>query len=319
MAVYTSVIAQSAISSASSRTRCIDAIVASMLTTTPFLSPRDGCAPRPMMLSRLSDVTSATLATIFDVPMSRPTIRFLLSFTMCALLPRFARRPFREPRHAHCKAVAIAQVDVVDARAAAIKRADGARVIADEARQPVARRAAPELDRKRSAAPRPQLPAAARRQPQLGNRERARLEGNAEFAVAPGNLRRTAVRTDELRQLAVEVGAEDLALGIDQPGVVPARQRLVLGDRDLEPVGPLPAQRDALDPGHTLQRRACFGEAQCEECAIELLADHCLEVGAARACEVAVDDDAVERECALMHRPRDRSPGEHRGRHKREQ
>src|SRR5439155_1072697 len=60
--------AQSAINSASSRTRCIDAMVASMLTTTPFLSPRDGCVPRPMMLSRCSGVTSATIATIFDVP-----------------------------------------------------------------------------------------------------------------------------------------------------------------------------------------------------------------------------------------------------------
>src|SRR5438552_1647845 len=168
MAVYTSVIAQSAISSASSSTRCIDAIVASMLTTTPFLSPRDGCAPRPMMLSRFSAVTSATMATILDVPMSRPTIRFLLSFTICAFLPRPARRPFREPRHAHCKAVAIAQVDIVDARASAIERADGARVIVDEARQPFDRFAAPELDRERSAARRPQLPAAAGRQPQLG-------------------------------------------------------------------------------------------------------------------------------------------------------
>src|SRR2546427_3914681 len=213
MAVYTSVIAQSAISSASSSTRCSDAIVASMLTTTPFLSPRDGCAPRPMMLSRFSGVTSATMATIFDVPMSRPTIRFLLSFTMCAFLPRFARRPFGEPRHAHCKTVAIAQVDVVDARAPAVERADRARVIVDEARQPGARRAASELDRERSAARRSQLPATARRQPQLGNRKQARLEGDTEFAVTPSNLRRDAVGTDELRQLAVEVGGEHLAPG----------------------------------------------------------------------------------------------------------
>src|SRR2546427_220429 len=245
MAVYTSVIAQSAISSASSRTRWIDAIVASMLTTTPFLSPRDGCAPRPMMLSRFSAVTSATMATIFDVPMSRPTIRFLLSFTMCAFLPRFARRPFREARHAHRKAVAIAQVDVVDARAGAIERADGARVILDEARQPVARRVAPEVDRERSTARRPQLPAAARRQTQLRDRERARFEDNAKFAVAQRDLRRAAVWTDELRQLAVEVGVEHFTFRIDQPGVVPAREWLVLRDRDLKPVGPLPAQRDA--------------------------------------------------------------------------
>ena len=77
MPVYTSVIRQSAISSASSSTRWIDAIVASMLTTTPFFRPREGCVPSPMMLRPSSGVTSATIATIFDVPMSRPTIRFL--------------------------------------------------------------------------------------------------------------------------------------------------------------------------------------------------------------------------------------------------
>ena len=49
-----------------------------MLTTTPFFRPRDGCVPMPMTLSAPSGVISATIATIFDVPMSRPTIRFLL-------------------------------------------------------------------------------------------------------------------------------------------------------------------------------------------------------------------------------------------------
>jgi len=35
-----------------------------------------------MMFMRLSAVTSATIATIFDVPMSSATMRFLLSLTM---------------------------------------------------------------------------------------------------------------------------------------------------------------------------------------------------------------------------------------------
>ena len=37
------------------------------------------------MFSRFSGEISATIATIFDVPMSRPTMRFLLSFTMLAV------------------------------------------------------------------------------------------------------------------------------------------------------------------------------------------------------------------------------------------
>src|SRR5271169_3713865 len=110
-----------------------------MLTTTPFFSPRDGCAPRPMMLSRFSPVSSATMATIFEVPISRPTIRFLLSFTMFASLSGFPRRLAHAVRHPHRQAVAVAQVDVVDRRAAPGERADGSRLIGGKARQPLAR------------------------------------------------------------------------------------------------------------------------------------------------------------------------------------
>ena len=57
--------------------------MASMLTTTPFFRPRDGCVPSPITLSVPSSATSATSAATFDVPMSSPTIRsFLVSFPM---------------------------------------------------------------------------------------------------------------------------------------------------------------------------------------------------------------------------------------------
>jgi hypothetical protein len=46
--VKTFVILQSAISSASSSARWIDCTVASMFTTTPFLSPFDSLCPRPI-------------------------------------------------------------------------------------------------------------------------------------------------------------------------------------------------------------------------------------------------------------------------------
>jgi hypothetical protein len=56
-----------------SRIAClIDATVESMLTMTPFLRPRDGCVPTPMM-SRPSGPTSPTTAAILVVPMSSPT------------------------------------------------------------------------------------------------------------------------------------------------------------------------------------------------------------------------------------------------------
>ncbi len=75
MPAYTELISQPAMSSASSIARWIDCTVDSMLTTTPRFSPRDGCEPMPMTSMRAVGVISPTIATTFDVPMSRPTIR----------------------------------------------------------------------------------------------------------------------------------------------------------------------------------------------------------------------------------------------------
>src|SRR5215469_4253884 len=75
MPANTEWISQPAISSASSTARWIDCTVDSMLTTTPFFSPREGCEPRPSSSIEPSAPTSPTSATTLDVPMSRPTIR----------------------------------------------------------------------------------------------------------------------------------------------------------------------------------------------------------------------------------------------------
>src|SRR5580692_663738 len=55
----------------------MDCTVDSMLTTTPFFRPREGCEPRPNTSIWPSRPTSPTSATTFEVPMSRPTMRFL--------------------------------------------------------------------------------------------------------------------------------------------------------------------------------------------------------------------------------------------------
>src|SRR5574343_1986016 len=80
--VYTSFTLQSAISSTSWMTLEIACTVSSILTTTPRDRPRASCAPTPSTLRRPSDATSATTATILEVPMSRPTISSLLSLLM---------------------------------------------------------------------------------------------------------------------------------------------------------------------------------------------------------------------------------------------
>src|SRR5215469_8320510 len=62
-------------SSASSTARWIDCTVDSMLTTTPFFSPREGCEPTPSSSIEPSSPTSPTSDTTLEVPISRPTIR----------------------------------------------------------------------------------------------------------------------------------------------------------------------------------------------------------------------------------------------------
>ncbi len=77
MPANTERISQPAMSSASSMARWIDCTVDSMLTTTPFFRPREGCTPMPITSMEPSEPTSPTSAAIFEVPTSRPMIRFL--------------------------------------------------------------------------------------------------------------------------------------------------------------------------------------------------------------------------------------------------
>src|SRR5580700_4530819 len=48
-----------------------------MFTTTPFLSPREGCEPMPSTSTVPSTPASPTSATTLEVPMSRPMIKLL--------------------------------------------------------------------------------------------------------------------------------------------------------------------------------------------------------------------------------------------------
>src|ERR1700690_2801238 len=100
----------------------MDCTVDSMLTTTPFLSPRDGWLPIPMISSVPSALSSPTIATTLLVPMSRPTIRFRserLAIEFPGPLGRQRRMRCRRARRArgappNGEAVRIAHVDVID-------------------------------------------------------------------------------------------------------------------------------------------------------------------------------------------------------------
>src|SRR6185437_7968859 len=316
MPVTTSLIRQSAISSASSSTRWIDAIVASMLTTTPFLSPRDGCVPRPMMLRPPSGITSATIATIFDVPMSRPTIRLLLSFTIPLSCPSggLARRLFVKARHAHREAVAIAQVDVVHAGSCTREHADGAPVHGEKTPEPAGDIVATDIERQRRAVVlRTQLPAASGGKCYARQVQRERREQGAPLAIARAHQRGLRVGPVELRQFAGVIRGEHIAVRIDERMVVPARERLVLVDFDFEAARPLAAQRHCAHPWHTPERRARIVEVHREERAGQLAADHRREMRAAGAHERRRHDDFTEVERGKPREPADQRPCEEGG------
>ena len=166
--------------------------------------------------------TSATIATIFDVPMSRPTIRFFASFTIaipfcfCASCASPSFSPaFAESRHAGRESVAIAKVDVIDACAGARERVD--RAVVRRATKRASRAAGSSRPSSIASGPRAPLarepPAAARGQPDAfaassdeRRERRARLRDSA-----PSTCGARSVRALELRQLAVVVGDEDLA------------------------------------------------------------------------------------------------------------
>src|SRR6201996_7716450 len=106
-------ISQPAMSSASSTARWMDCTVDSMLTTTPFLRPREGCEPSPNTSIEPSRPTSPTSDTTFDVPMSSPTIRFLSERLSIPATVFFSTVRCSAPP-SDCKTVRVAHVDIGD-------------------------------------------------------------------------------------------------------------------------------------------------------------------------------------------------------------
>src|SRR5688500_15880858 len=263
-----------------------------MLTTTPFRKPREGCVPSPMTFNVPSLATSATSAAIFDVPMSRPTIRSFLSSLVIVRLrltgpPWFRSRAglfhdaFAKAGNARREAVPVTQVDVLDSRPLARQRADGPRVHGDKALQTRGGLVAAELERQRPvAAARADPPAAARRNRQLADFERQRREHRRPLAVARRHLPDDAVRTGKPRQRRVGRRDERLAERVDQPAITEAGDGRVFLDRDLEARRPMTPQRDAANPGHAADRRARSLQVHREERACELVADDRLDVRA---------------------------------------
>src|SRR5687768_13639364 len=83
-----------------------------MLTTTPFLRPREGCEPTPSTSIWPSGPTSPTRATTLDVPISRPTINPLSERLDIAALTLVFPVTRRGAAPADRKAIGVAHVDI---------------------------------------------------------------------------------------------------------------------------------------------------------------------------------------------------------------
>src|SRR5688572_6865607 len=247
-----------------------------MLTTTPRFRPREGCDPRPTTSMRPSCVISPTIATTFDVPMSRPTIRlrsFFLDIWRC-VLGAVREAGGRVP--ADRETVAVAQVDVADLGGALRDHRTGHPDEALEARFDVL----PAEAHTGTVAER-ELPRAARieldlRQPHA-DREQARIS----LEVQLRDLRFGARGSDELRQLRRNVprmAQEQLTARIHESGLAPARDGHMLGDEHAHPIRPAALDARAVDPRNAFERGAQCVEIDGEETGAPERRDHFLDL-----------------------------------------
>ena len=201
-----------------------------------------------MISSVPSARSSATRQTIFEVPMSRPTMRFLFSLAMGRSAPSSSGTAQR-------KAVGVAQVDVL---VRALSAAERRGIDRDEARA-AARRPGRRRGRargagrwraaaaRRSAARAPRAPAPC---PAARQRRRSARYWRATSRFGAGAARRTAAAPRRSRP------AKRSPWVFTSAAVAPARQRHVLLQRDLQAVGPDAAHRRAAHPRQLLEGRA---------------------------------------------------------------
>src|SRR5207247_7424787 len=86
--------------SPSTTASCTHVIAVSQSTISPLRTPREGAWPTPRILTVPSGFPSPTTTQIFEVPISRPTIKLLLAITVVFLVKtlKWDRLPYRQRR-----------------------------------------------------------------------------------------------------------------------------------------------------------------------------------------------------------------------------
>src|SRR5580658_6136884 len=297
MPANTEWISQPAMSSASSTARWIDCTVDSMLTTTPFFRPREGCEPNPNSSIEPSRPTSPTSATTLEVPMSRPTIR--LRSARLSIVSTFARGAVRSgAAPADGKPVCVPHVHVGDVLAAL---ADELERGLHEFFEALVHLAAAETHG--HAVGKIKLPGAARIEAH-GREAQPRLHQTAfggEIALC--HLRLLAGGTFQLGELRGDVARiviEQLTARVEQAALAPARRRGLLDHQHREPAWPGALDADRIHPRQGVDGAPHGREIHRQEsCAVHLRLDRALDVERGHALEATLHryrlDGLIER------------------------
>src|SRR5258708_890061 len=253
MPANTEWISHPAMSSASSTARWIDCTVDSMLTTTPFFSPREGCEPRPSSSIEPSAATAPTRATTLEVPMSSPTIRFWSTrLSIVAALACGGACGGAAP--ADGKPVGVTHIHVGDFLAAlddelqrgihelleSLIHLTPAQAHGDAVRQV-------------------EFPGAARIEAQRAEALARLGEAAVGGEIALRHERLLARRARELRELRRHVplvGVEELAADVEEPPLAPAGRRGLLDDEHREAARPGTLHAHRIHPRQPANRTA---------------------------------------------------------------
>src|ERR1700722_10328927 len=260
---YTEWISQPAISSASSTARCMDCTVDSMLTTTPFFRPREGCEPRPNTSIEPSRPISPTRATTLEVPMSRPTMRFLSERLSIATTVPASCGVRRVTAPADCKTVCITHVYVCNV-VAALSHEFQRRC--DEFVEPFIDLATAEPHG--HAVCQIELPGAAGIEPHRRQAQSRLLQPPLRCQITLRHFRLLAFGTGELRELRRDmtlIGGEQLAPCIQQAPLTPTGCCRLLDDEHGQSARPGALHAHRIDPRDRVKRLVNCGEIDTQQ------------------------------------------------------
>src|SRR3954452_923139 len=270
-------------SSASSTARWIDCTVDSILTTTPFFSPREGCEPIPSTSMEPSRPTSPTRATTFEVPMSSPTMRFR-SERLSIPPTVFFRSVGRSAAPSNCKPVRVAHVDIGDIAAFL---SDELQSCVDKLVKPFIDLAASQPDR--HAVRQIEFPRPAGVEPHRGQSQSGLDEPALRRQVTLRHGCLLALRARELGQLGWDVTLilrKQLAARVEKPALAPARRGHLLYDQHMQATRPRALHTDSVNPGQCVDRFAHRIEIHAQQAgAANLLLHDPLDVNGRHALE----------------------------------